>query len=209
MSVKKVVARSILKVMPWKAEVEPWPVKSIIVGAPHTSNFDAVAMVLVMWSNGRDFNFLVKDNVMKNPILARIVKALGGIAVNRRQSTNLISALSNQIEEKESLSLCITPKGTRSPKEYWKSGFYRIAYEHNLPISLGFLDSTTRTFGIGPTFYPTWDIKKDMDTIRAFYKDMKGVNPENTSVPRLRAEDDPEAAAYLLRPVDGSSNSTA
>ena len=209
MSIKKLVATSILKVIPWTAKVEPWPAKTIVVGAPHTSNFDAVAMVLVMWANEREFNFLVKDNVMKNPILARIVKNLGGIAVNRRQSTHLISSLSKEIEERDTLTLCITPKGTRSPRKYWKSGFYRIAFEHDLPLSLGFLDSQTRSFGVGPTITPTWDVKKDMDTIRAFYADKAGFRKKNSSVPRLRAEDDPEAAAYLLRPVDDSSNSAS
>ena len=57
-----------------------------------------------------------------------------------------------------------------------------------MPIQLGFIDRTTRTFGWGPTYRLTGDVRADMDVIRAFYADKVGVNPAKTSVPRLRAE---------------------
>lgn len=199
--VRRAVARGIMKVLPWKADVTEWPNKAVIIGAPHTSNLDAAAMILVMWSEGREFNFLVKNNVMKNAVMKKIVIWLGGIGVDRSHSTGLIGNLSRVIAKKSTLSLCITPKGTRSPRGFWKSGFYRIAYENNLPIAFGFVDSVSKTYGVGPHFYPTWDIEKDMETIREYYDGMLGINPEKSSVPRLRAETDPEAAEYLLRPI--------
>ena len=95
-----------------------------------------------------------------------------------------------RIRESDSFTLCITPKGTRSPREFWKSGFYRIAMEADVPIQLGFIDRNTRTFGWGPTYRLTGDVRADMDVIRAFYADKVGVKPSKTSVPRLRAEDE-------------------
>nr|WP_241698383.1 1-acyl-sn-glycerol-3-phosphate acyltransferase [Flaviflexus huanghaiensis] len=187
---------------PWKADIQQWPAKSIVLGAPHTSNMDAVFMVIIMWLEGRSFNFLVKDEVMKYPVLRSIVRWLGGIPVNRRRSTGITSGIAQSASELETFTLCITPKGTRSKQEFWKSGFYRMAYENNLPLTFGFVDSVTKTFGTGPTYYPTWDIEADMEAIRGFYGNKRGFRPEHTSLPRLRAETDQDAAAYLLRPID-------
>lgn len=199
---KRLLAETIVKVLPWEPKVTPWPKKAVIIGAPHTSNLDAAAMILIMWLEGREFNFLVKDSVMKAPVIGTIAAKLGGIGVNRSTSNGLISSLHQIIEERDTLTLCITPKGTRARREYWKSGFYRIALENKLPVAFGFLDSKTKTFGVGPTIELSWDVVKDMDKIRAFYTPMAGINAELSCIPRLKAEDDPEAAAYLLRPLD-------
>ena len=157
----------------WTLTTEPLPDKVIVIGAPHTSNWDGVFMAVSMWKSGRSFSFLVKDSVVKAPVLGWFVKKIGAVPV-----------------ERSAFTLCITPKGTRSPRDFWKSGFYRIAMEADVPIQLGFIDRTTRTFGWGPTYRLTGDVRADMDVIRAFYADKVGVNPAKTSVPRLRAEDE-------------------
>ena len=200
-TIRRGFAKALIVFTPWRPSIQPWPAKSIVLGAPHTSNLDALLMVVIMWLEGRPFNFLVKDEVMKYPVLKQIVRGLGGIPVNRRQATGITTGVAQTAQAAETFTLCITPKGTRSKRDYWKSGFYRMAYENKLPITFGFVDSVTKTFGTGPTMYPTWNIEEDMDEIRAFYAAKKGFQPERTSVPRLRAETDEEAAAYLLRPI--------
>ena len=82
----------------------------------------------------------------------------------------------------------IAAEGTRSRGEYWKSGFYRIAQQTGLPITLAFLDVPSRTVGWGPTFHPTGDVSADMDVLRDFYADKTGFNPEGFTPPRLREE---------------------
>ena len=84
--------------------------------------------------------------------------------------------------------LGIAAEGTRSKGEFWKSGFYRIAQQSGLPITLAFLDAPSRTVGWGPTFSPSGDVRADMDRIRAFYADKTGLKPENFTPPRLREE---------------------
>lgn len=200
--IRKGIARLLALLLPrWKGKFGELPQKTIIIGAPHTSNFDALLMVIILWSAEREFNFLVKDEVMRIPVLKSVVRWLGGIPVNRRQSTNLTHGVSQIIQNSETFILCVTPKGTRKKRDYWKSGFYRIAYENKLPLTFGFIDSNTRTYGTAESFMPTWNIKEDMDRIRDFYDGMLGYNPELSSEPRLRAEDDDEAAKHLLRPI--------
>ncbi|MDF2555783.1 MAG: acyl-phosphate glycerol 3-phosphate acyltransferase, partial [Microbacterium sp.] len=72
---------------------------------------------------------------------------------------------------------------------YWKSGFYRIARAAALPVTLGYVDRTTMTTGLGPTIELTGDVRADMDVIRAFYADKSGLRPELRTEPRLREED--------------------
>ena len=80
-------------------------------------------------------------------------------------------------------------EGTRSKSEYWKSGFYRIAQQTGLPITLAFLDAPSKTVGWGPTFMPSGDVKADMDVLREFFKDKRGFNPDQATEPRLKEED--------------------
>ena len=88
----------------------------------------------------------------------------------------------------EVFGLVVTPDGTRGGNEYWKSGFYRIARATGMPVTLGYVDRTTMTTGLGPTIDLTGDVAGDMDRIRAFYADKAGLRPERRTEPRLQNE---------------------
>ncbi|MGO1240733.1 MAG: acyl-phosphate glycerol 3-phosphate acyltransferase, partial [Cellulosimicrobium funkei] len=68
---------------------------------------------------------------------------------------------------------------------------YRIAREAHLPVTLGYVDRTTMTTGLGPTIDLTGDVRADMDVVRAFYADKSGLRPALRTEPRLREEDAP------------------
>ena len=85
--------------------------------------------------------------------------------------------------------LRVPAEGTRSRADYWKSGFYRISQKTGIPVTLAYLDSSTRTVGWGPTIELSGDVKADMDRIREFYADKRGIRPELTTTPRLREEE--------------------
>ena len=176
MALTSAIASAYLSVSRWKLSTQPLPDKVIVIGAPHTSNWDGVFMAISMWKSGRTFSFLVKDSVVKAPVLGWFVKKIGAVPVERSASHGLVEQVAQRIREADTFPLCITPKGTRSPRDVWKSGFYRI----------------TRTFGGGPTYQLTGDVRADMEVIRAFYADKVGIRPEKTSVPRLRSEDEAE-----------------
>src|SRR5690606_4795308 len=80
------------------------------------------------------------------------------------------------------------PAGTRSRAPHWKSGFYHIAHEAQIPIVCGFLDFRRKVAGVGPAIIPTGDVRADMDRIRAFYADKTGRRPEATTPVRLESE---------------------
>ncbi|MCF2707416.1 1-acyl-sn-glycerol-3-phosphate acyltransferase [Arcanobacterium haemolyticum] len=198
MKITKAIASIYMKFSRWTFVHEELPPKVVAIGAPHTSNFDAFLMVMAFWKVGRPIKFLVKDSAAHAPVLGRLVRALGGISIDRSAHHGMVGSLVHQAEAADTFTLIIAPKGTRSPREYWKSGFYRICLETGMPIQLGFIDRTTMTYGWGGIVRVTGDVKADMDRIRAFYKGKTGFKPAKVSEPRLRAEDDEAARSWLL-----------
>ena len=190
MRIRRFVANTYMLFSRWTFIHEPLEDKTLIIGAPHTSNWDSVFMALCFWSLERPFHFLVKESVTKVPLFGSFVRAIGGIPIDRSAAHGIVGQIVAQASQTEHFTVVLTPKGTRSPRQYWKSGFYRIALEADLPLALGYVDAKTRTFGWGPSIRLSGDPKSDMDVIRAFYADKVGVNPQLASVPRLRLEDE-------------------
>ena len=183
------LARGLLRLARWKT-VGTVPRKGILVGAPHTSNWDWVLTMLLAWDNNVQIRLLVKESFFKGP-MAAFMRATGAVALDRDNPRETIEALLAEAETDEAFLLGIAAEGTRSKSEYWKSGFYRIAQQTGLPITLAFLDAPSRTVGWGPTFHPTGDVVADMDKVRAFFADKRGFHPELTTTPRLKEEERP------------------
>jgi len=108
--------------------------------------------------------------------------------VDRRDPSRVVAEIVSRLEAGERFFLVVTPEGTRSRGAHWRSGFYRIAREADLTVTLGYVDRTTMTTGLGPTFRLTGDVRADMDRIRAFYQGKTGVRPGLGTQPRLREE---------------------
>lgn len=198
MGLKKALATAILFVTRWKLVIEEEPPRtgSIMLGYPHTANIDAVYMICIAWSVDLKVKFLVKNAAMKAPF-GWIVRAFGGVAVDRNNPGGLVEGLVEQIEKQQkdgesnrAWALVIAPEGTRSKTDHWKSGFYRIAMQTGLPVMLGFNDNRNRTLGLGPQYTMTGDVRADMDKIRAFYDGMVGMKAGNEGTMRLRMEDE-------------------
>ena len=184
--VRRNLARFVLRLVRWRT-VGTVPQRAVLVGAPHTSNWDWVLTMLLAWDNNIQIKLLVKKEFFVGP-LAPILRATGAMAIDRSSPGETVNALMADAEGDEPFVLGIAAEGTRSKGEYWKSGFYRIAQQTGLPITLAFLDGPSRTVGWGPTFTPTGDVGADMDRIRAFYADKTGLRPEGFTPPRLRDE---------------------
>ncbi len=162
---------------------------AILIGAPHTSNWDFPLMLAMGGGMGVKFRFLAKNSLFWWP-LGPIMRAFGGIPVDRGTSSGMVEEMARKLKNEPGAILALTPKGTRKKRDYWRSGFYRIAQESGLPLLLASVDSKTHTLHVGPTLHPTGDMRADMDKIREFYAGKVGIRPELTSEPRLRGEED-------------------
>jgi 1-acyl-sn-glycerol-3-phosphate acyltransferase len=168
----------------WTLRSGPVPAQAgVLVGAPHTSNWDFAIMLAIAWQLGIDVRWLGKHTLFagwRGPLM----RALGGIPVDRRDPSRVVEDVLSRVRAGEVFHLVVTPEGTRSG-DGWKSGFYRIARAADLPVTLGYVDRTTMTTGLGPTLRLTGDVRADMDVIRAFYADKAGVRPGLRTEPRL------------------------
>jgi len=187
-SVRRTVARAFWRVSRWTLRTErvPRDGAGILVGAPHTSNWDFVLMLAIAWEAELPFRWLGKHTLFRG-LAGPVMRALGGIPVDRRDPAGLVDELVARMGAGERFYLVVTPEGTRSGSG-WKSGFYRIARATGLPVTLGYVDRTTMTTGLGPTLTPTGDVRADMDVVRAFYADKSGFVPARRTEPRLRDE---------------------
>jgi 1-acyl-sn-glycerol-3-phosphate acyltransferase len=189
---RRTVGRTVLAVMRYRLEGEhppPEPV-SVFVAFPHTSWLDLPLMLGIAWGHGLHPGFLAKKELFRAPF-GGLLRAVGGIAVDRANPGSLVADLTERARSGQPLSLVIAPEGTRGGTGHWKSGFYRIAQDADVPLVLGYVDRPTRTCGLGPSFRPSGDVRADMDRVREFYADKHGAKPRPAAVPLLREETEP------------------
>jgi len=153
--------------------------KFILVGAPHTSNWDLPYTLFIVFVLKAKVYWMGKDTIFRKPF-KRFFKWLGGIPIDRSKSYNIVAQSIQQFNENENLILTIAPSGTRKRVQKWKTGFYHIANGANVPILLGFLDYRRKVGGFGPMLYPTGDLEADMKTIKKFYDGVTGKYPEKS-----------------------------
>jgi 1-acyl-sn-glycerol-3-phosphate acyltransferase len=171
-------ARSLLALFGWRVEVvlPPAP-RCLIVVYPHTSNWDFVVGYLAKLAAGLPVWWVGKDSLFRPPF-AGLFRRMGGIPVNRREPAGFVDQLARELERSPQLWLAITPEGTRSYTDRWKSGFYRLALAANVPVGLAFIDYRAREVGLVTYLTMTGDEARDLEHIRAVYAGKLGKRPE-------------------------------
>lgn len=188
---KVVLSKIWLFLWRWKVtQQSELPPKCVMIAAPHTTNWDFPITLAMAGVKGIDIRWLGKEQ-MFNKVLGPFFRAVGGISVKRASANGLVGDLADEFAKHDRLVLVVPAEGTRSKVEYWKSGFYRIAMQAEVPIVCAFVDKSTRTGGFGPVIVPSGDVKADMDKIRAFYAGKTGLKDNRFSTPRLHEEDNP------------------
>ena len=181
------LSRFILRIFGWQDELAVQMVdKSVLVGAPHTTNWDFPLTILGMSAMGIKFNWVAKHTLFMWP-LGYIMRSLGGIPLDRRSGgTGFAIKAVESFHELDRFVLAIAPEGTRHRTAYWKAGFYKIATKSNVPIAMGYVDYKKKIIGIGKLFMPTGDKDKDFALVRDFYLDISGKYPEKQGEIKLR-----------------------
>jgi 1-acyl-sn-glycerol-3-phosphate acyltransferase len=170
----KIISEQILKYKGWTLVNEiDLPEKCVICIAPHTSNWDFFWGTIFRHVTNLKAHFLIKKEWFAFP-LGNIMRALGGIPVDRSQKSSLTDSLAQIFNENDLFRLVVAPEGTRQLAHEWKKGFYFIAFKAHVPIVLAFIDYKKRELGFGRIFQPTGDVENDMVQIKSFYKDKQG-----------------------------------
>lgn len=184
------IAHLVMKLVGWRVVGGPPAEKKfILIAAPHTSNWDGVLLLMAAGILRVKLFWLGKDSLFP-PVLGSVMRWLGGIPVNRREPGDLVARTAELLRREDELIIVVPPEGTRSRSNRWKTGFYYMALQGEVPIGLGFLDYSTRTAGIGPMFEPSGSIESDLPRIQDFYKNMTGKNNRDFGEITINQEDD-------------------
>ena len=166
--------------------------KYILLAAPHTSFVDGFWMLVATRYYRVPVRFVIKAKHLRGPFV--FLRWLGALPVEPGKNQRTTDILRQMLDDNDEFALLISPPGTRSKGDRWRSGFYHLGIETGLPLYFSYLDYGARRIGINDKpMYLTGDVRADMDTVRAFYGGMLGRYPEQTSTILLR-EEQPDTA---------------
>lgn len=175
-TVLRAFSLTFLRATGWKIEgaLPPHAAKCVLIAAPHTSNWDLPYTLMVAFVLRLNIYWIGKQSLFRLPFGA-LMRWLGGIAVDRARSTKLVTASAQAIQAADGpLQLVVPPEGTRGRTRHWKTGFYFIALEAQVPIVMAYMDYERKRSGLGPVFTPSGDVASDMAQIKSFYAPFKG-----------------------------------
>jgi len=170
----RVLARGLLRLGGWRM-VGAFPdlPQAVLIGAPHSSNWDGLWGFLVKIAMGLEIRIFAKHQLFWWP-LGSLLRWLGVIPVNRGEARGLVDQTLQMFRSQERLWIGIAPEGTRTRVERWKPGFWKIAKAAGVPVVPAYFHYPERIIGIGEPFLLSDDMDADIARIRAWYAPWRG-----------------------------------
>ena len=173
----RLLSNSIMRLFGWRVDgMLPDLPKYVIIGAPHTSNWDFILFLGIIFRLRINVSYMGKVELFRSP-LGWFFYYCGGIPVDRSKSTGLVEQTVEACEKANQFILVIAPEGTRHGVKEWKRGFYHIAKGAGIPIVMAKVDGKHKTVHVGQIFHPTEDMEADMNAIQDAFKGMIGIRP--------------------------------
>lgn len=173
----RLLANLILRLAGWRVDGKlPDIPKFILVGAPHTSNWDFVLFLGIVFHLKANVKFMGKAELFRRP-LGWFFYWCGGIPVDRKKSTGLVEQMVDACNKSENFILTIAPEGTRHGVKEWKRGFYHIAKGAGIPLVMAKVDGRHKTVRVGQMFHLSGDAEADIKSIQDLFKGVIGIKP--------------------------------
>ncbi len=159
----------------------------VVIGAPHTSNWDFLAFLAASHHFGFRPRFIGKASLFRPPV-GWIMNRLGGIPVDRRATRGLVEQVVQGMKSDPDSVLVVAPEGTRHRSGGWKSGFYHIAAGAGVPIVCAAIDGLAKRVELSGTIHPSGDLQADFQLIADLYEGKSGKRPERRADVRLGSD---------------------
>lgn len=159
--------------------------QAVVIGAPHTSNFDGVYVLPLLIALDIDIKILGKKELFAVPILSHFLRWAGVMPIDRDKKGSVLQANIDRFATARPLFLGLSPEGTRGYGETWRTGFYYLAMGASVPIIPVALDYDKKELRFMSPFYPTGDITADLPKIYAYFQGVTPKHPKNLSKPLL------------------------
>ena len=168
------LGRTILRLGGWRMEGEfPDLPRLVLIGAPHSSNWDGIWGFAVVLALDLDIRVLGKHQLFWWP-LGYLMRWLGVIAVNRDAASGVTEQAAQLILDADRYWFGLAPEGTRKPVPRFKYGFWKIASGAGVPVLPAYFDYPRKVLGIGPTFDLSGDMDADIARIQRWYAPWRG-----------------------------------
>lgn len=169
------LGRAILRMGGWRM-VGRFPdiPKLVLIGAPHSSNWDGVWGFAAKMAMGLDIKILGKDSLFRVPLLGAALRHLSVIPVDRSAAQGVVEQAAAMIAQADRLWFGLAPEGTRKPVDRWKPGFWRIAKAADVPVLPAYFHYPEKIIGIGEPFWLSDDMNADIARIRTWYRPWQG-----------------------------------
>ena len=164
--IRTLIGRVVFKLIGWKLEGNlPNKSKLVLVALPHSSNFDFILALSVIWAWGLKLNYMGKHTLFKFP-QGFFFKAVGGIPVDRRSPQGLIEKMTSEFNSRSSLMLGIAPEGTRNSDGTLRAGFARIAKAASAPVVPIIVNYKTKTLTLGKLITDLSDVENIVAAVK-------------------------------------------
>ena len=177
----QLLGRTVLSVFGWKVKGgisdEYSNKKLVVIVAPHTSNWDGIFGVAAVAGLDARITFIGKHTAFRYG-LGAFLRYMGGIPVDRSKPGGIIQDAINQIKGIEGSLIAMSPEGTRSKVDEWKTGFLRIAKEINAQIVPASIDFALKEIILGDVFTPTGNNDEDISDLKKYYSIFTAKHPE-------------------------------
>jgi len=176
--ISQFIAQSLLSLFGWRIEADiPDLPKFVLVGAPHTSNWDFILTIATLFSLSVKISWMGKSSLFRPPF-GGIMRWLGGVPIERtRQREGVVDQTIQAFKDHAQFVIAIMPEGTRSKVGEWKTGFYHIAQGAEVPIVPVRFDYGRKVMGIGPSIATAGDGTADVAAIKASFDNIVGRHP--------------------------------
>lgn len=180
------LAKRLLRWAGWQVRFEGLPaMQGVVVGYPHTSNWDFILMVMVKWATGLQVKFLAKDSLFRYPIFSSWLRQLGGVAIDRTAPNGVVGQLVQLMREHQMqqlpLWLGVAPEGTRRRTEGWKSGFYQLATQAGVPICVLRIDWGAKTVDLSQSLTLSGEVEQDYQRLAQAFAGVMGFHPHQAA----------------------------
>ncbi len=192
------LARAALRLLGWQIAFEGLPCKQgVIVVYPHTSNWDFVIGILLKWAVGISVQFWSKDTLFRVPLFGSWLRWVGGVPISRCEPQGVVGQMTALMQLKKARGeyfwLALAPEGTRRRTEGWRSGFYRLALQADLPVGLAGLDYSRKRLVFLDFVRLTGDEEHDMARLALALQDCRGLHQDRAAPVRLINSGRPQA----------------
>lgn len=159
--------------------------KCVLIAVPHTSWWDFFLGIFSRGILNTEINYVAKKELFVFPF-NYFFTWTGGTPLNRQKNENKVETIVKIFANKTVFRLAIAPEGTRKKVTHWKTGFYHMALQANVPILPVAFDYKNKQVIYHTPYYPIGNMEVDVPFLESLFKDVVGKNPELSYSPIKR-----------------------